>query len=166
MDYHIDSMNIFDWNQVSGIYLAGIKTGIATFQQELPTWEAWDHSHCESCRLVARSGDGILGFAALSPVSTRSVYAGVAEVSVYVEPECQRQGIGKALLTNLVKCSEKHGFWTLQAGIMKENEASCLLHQTCGFRVVGIREKVGRMDDGVWHDVVFMERRSQITETE
>ena len=161
MDIVIEEMKPGDWPQVSAIYLAGIRTGIATFQSDVPGWEEWDRSHCACCRLVARSGDTVLGWAALSPVSSRCVYAGVAEVSIYVSDAYRGKGIGKTLLNKLVIESEQHGFWTLQASIIRENVASRELHRTCGFRKLGIRERLGRMPNGAWHDVVWMERRSK-----
>ena len=162
MNYSIDTMKEADWNQVSDIYLDRIKTGIATFQSDIPSWDEWDKSHIRHCRVVARAGDVILGWAAFSPTSSRCVYAGVAEVSIYINKEYKNQGIGKALLTELIIQSEEEGFWTLQSGIIKENSSSIELHKKCGFRVLGIREKVGRMNNGEWHDVVLMERRSKL----
>lgn len=160
MDYKIEEMKKEDWEVVSKIYLEGINTHKATFQTEVPTWQDWNNSHIDSCRLVARSGDKVLGWVALSPTSSRCVYAGVAEVSIYIGEEYRRKGIGKALLTNLINLSEKSGFWTLQSGIIKENSASIELHKSCGFRKIGIRERLGKISDGQWHDVVLMEHRS------
>lgn len=162
MDFTIDEMKESDWAQVSAIYLAGIQTEIATFQSEAPAWEDWNKSHSKLCRLVARSDDKILGWIALSPVSSRCVYAGVAEVSIYIDENSRGQKVGTALLTELVKRSEQNGFWTLQSGIIKENAASIQLHKNCGFRVLGVRERLGKMSNGKWHDVVLMERRSKI----
>lgn len=162
MDYKIDEMRQADWEQVADIYLKGIKTGKATFQTEVPTWEDWNNGHIKTCRLVARSGETILGWGALSPTSSRCVYAGVAEVSIYIGDHYRGKGIGKALLTELVRLSEENGFWTLQSGIIKENSTSIELHKKCGFRELGIREKVGKMGNGVWHDVVLVERRSKV----
>lgn len=164
MEYIIEEMKASDWDQVKNIYLEGIKTGIATFQSEddLPTWELWNNGHISSCRLVARSGEEILGWVALNPYSSRSVYSGVAEVSIYLGEKYKGLGIGTALLENLVVLSEINGFWTLQAGITRENNASISLHKKCGFREVGIREKIGKMKSGKWHDTVLMERRSSI----
>lgn len=162
MDYKIEEMTQQDWEGVAKIYLEGINTGKATFQTEVPTWENWNSSHVSSCRLVARLGNNVLGWIALSPTSSRCVYAGVAEVSIYIGEEYKGKGIGTALLTNLVKLSEKSGFWTLQSGIIRENSSSIVLHKKCGFREIGVRKKVGKMSDGVWHDVVLMERRSDI----
>lgn len=162
MKYKIEQMVQADWKQVANIYLEGIKTGIATFQAEVPTFEAWDNSHISSCRLVARLGDNVLGWGALSPTSSRAVYAGVAEVSIYIGEKYKGQGIGKVLLTNLISASEENGFWTLQSGIIRENVASIALHKKCGFREIGIREKVGKMNNKNWNNVVLMERRSKI----
>lgn len=162
MEYKTCEMKESDWKQVSDIYLEGIKTGLATFAAEVPTFEDWDNSHVSSCRLVARFGDNILGWAVLSPTSSRCVYAGVAEVSVYIGEKYKGQGIGKALLTSLIKSSEESGFWTLQSGIIRDNHASIELHKKCGFREIGIREKVGKMNNESWMDVVLMERRSKI----
>lgn len=162
MDYKIEEMIQTDWEGVAKTYLEGINTGKATFQTEVPTWENWNNSHINSCRLVARSGNDILGWAALSPTSSRCAYAGVAEVSIYIGEEYRGHGIGTVLLTSLAKLSEGNGFWTLQSGIIKENSASIALHKRCGFREIGVREKVGKMSNAVWHDVVLMERRSKI----
>jgi phosphinothricin acetyltransferase len=161
MDYKIETMTHKDWDGVAKIYLEGINTGKATFQSEIPSWEAWNNGHIEACRIVARLGDKILGWAALSPTSSRCVYAGVAEVSIYIGEEYRGQGIGKAILDTLVKRSEEKGFWTLQSGIIKENTASIELHKSCGFREIGIRERVAKMNNVIWHDVVLMERRSK-----
>ena len=152
-------MNASHWPAVSAIYEKGIATGNATFQKEAPSWEVWDKTHLPHCRLVAISGEVIVGWAALSPVSARPVYAGVAEVSIYVDDAAKGQGIGYELLSTLVKESEQHDFWTLQAGIFPENIASIRLHEKCGFRQVGRREKIGKMD-GQWRDTILMERRS------
>ena len=160
MNYTIETMKESDWEQVAAIYLAGIQTGIATFQTEIPSWEAWDESHVDCCRLVARDNEQVLGWAALSPTSSRCVYAGVGEVSIYIDPACQGKGVGQALLNRLVQCSEENGFWTLQAGVLKENVGSRALHLKCGFKELGVREKLGKMPTGKWHDVVFLERRS------
>ena len=148
-----------DWPAVRAIYLEGIATGNATFETEAPQWESWDAAHTAVCRLVAETADAVVGFAALSPVSVRKVYSGVAEVSVYVSSRARGSGVGGALLRELVRASETAGFWTLQAGIFPENHASLRLHEKCGFRVLGVREKVGRLA-GRWRDVVLLERRS------
>jgi L-amino acid N-acyltransferase YncA len=148
-----------DWESVRAIYIQGISTGNATFAKDAPDWETWDATHLPFCRLVAHRERELVGWAALSPYSRRQVYAGVAEVSVYVAEIARRQGIGAALLAALVSQSEEHGIWTLQAGIFPENTASIELHKRFGFRVVGTRERIGCMD-GRWRDVVLMERRS------
>jgi L-amino acid N-acyltransferase YncA len=147
------------WESVRAIYLEGIATGNATFQQSAPQWEEWSESHLQSCRLVALDNGEILGWAALSPVSGRCVYSGVAEVSVYVAQSARAKGIGTALLTALIAESEAAGIWTLQAGIFPENTASIALHTKAGFRIVGTRERLGAMN-GRWHDVTLLERRS------
>lgn len=157
----IEAMRDDDWPRVRAIYLEGIATGDATFETGAPSFEAWDASHLKTCRLVARIGEEIAGWAALSPVSSRCVYGGVAEVSVYVGEKARGRGVGRALLASLVEESERNKLWTLQAGVLAENEASIRLHERCGFRVVGTREKLGRLK-GVWRDVVLLERRSRI----
>lgn len=164
MKYKIEEMKSSDWEQVKNIYLQGIKTGIATFQTEcdLPTFETWNNSHINSCRLVARSENNILGWVALSPTSSRCVYSGVAEVSIYINEKYKGQGVGTALLTGVIKLSEENGYWTLQAGIIKENIASIALHKKCGFREIGIREKISKMKNGPWMDVILMEKRSNV----
>ena len=161
MDFTIEEMRPSDWHQISAIFREGIETGIATFLSDAPTWEAWDQEHCEDCRLVARSGDTILGWAAKSPLSSTSVYAAIAEAGDYIGKAGRRQGLGTALLTELIRCSEEAGYWSLQGEIVKENLPSRALCKKCGFREIGIRERFGRMPDGQWHDVVLMERRSQ-----
>jgi phosphinothricin acetyltransferase len=148
-----------DWERVRTIYEEGIASGDATFEPESPAWEEWDAKHIRSCRLVAEKGGRVLGWAALWPVSDRCVYGGVAEASVYVAMEAQGKGIGTRLLEELVRASEREGFWTLQAGIFPENESSVRIHEKCGFRTIGFRERLGRMGD-VWRDVLLMERRS------
>lgn len=162
MEYEIEEMKPSDWEQVKRIYLEGIKTGIATFQSEAPTQENWNKGHINSCRLVVRLENDILGWIALSPTSSRSCYAGVVEVSIYVGEKYKGQGIGTALLQNLIKISDENGFWTLQSGIIRENTASIAIHKKCGFRQIGIRERVAKMSNEIWHDVVLMERRSSI----
>lgn len=149
------------WDQVKKIYLDGIATGNATFQMEAPMWEEWDESHTENCRLIATIDDQVVGWSALSPVSGRCVYAGVAEVSIYVHSHHKGNGIGHSLLQALIKTSEENGYWTLQAGIFPENTASLALHKKNGFREVGIRERIGKMN-GIWRDVVLLERRSHV----
>jgi phosphinothricin acetyltransferase len=155
-----------DAPEVLAIYGEGIATGHATFQDRLPSWAEWDRGHLPHCRLVAAGPQGISGFAALSPVSARAVYRGVAEVSVYVAEAARGRRVGRALLAALVEAAEEHGVWTLQAGIFPENEASLALHRACGFREVGRRERLGRMVHGPftgrWRDVVLLERRSPV----
>lgn len=161
MDYKVDEMKKSDWKQVANIYFEGIKTEIATFQTNVPTWEEWNNSHITSCRLVVRLGDIVLGWCALSLTSSRCVYAGVAEVSIYISGKYKGQGIGTTLLTNLIKLSEENGFWTLHSGIIKKNTASISLHKKCGFREIGIRERIAKMNNKKWLDVILMERRSK-----
>lgn len=148
------------WPHVREIYLQGIATGNATFETSAPDRASWDAAHLPACRLVARNPQSILGWAALSRVSSRQVYSGVAEVSVYVAERARGKGVGTQLLSALVEASEHNNIWTLQAGIFPENHASIHLHQTCGFRLVGTRQRVGCLA-GVWRDVVLMERRSK-----
>jgi L-amino acid N-acyltransferase YncA len=157
----IDNLKASDWEQVRSIYLEGIATGDATFETSAPEWVRWDADHLSEPRLVYREGEKICGWAALSPVSGRCVYAGVAEVSVYVAQDSRGRGIGRALLSALVAGSEQTGIWTLQAGIFPENRASVELHKKCGFREVGTRERVGQRS-GVWRDVMLLERRSKL----
>lgn len=147
------------WDAVRAIYLEGIATGNATFQQTAPDWSEWHKSHLPTCRIVALRNNEVLGWAALSPVSGRCVYAGVAEVSVYVAQSARGTGIGSALLTDLITASEAENIWTLQAGIFPENIASIHLHTNAGFRIVGTRERLGSMN-ACWRDVVLLERRS------
>ena len=152
------------WESVRAIYGEGIATGNATFETELPSWEKWDASHRQDCRLIAVDDNAreknILGWAALSAVSARRVYAGVAEVSVYVSTAARGRGVGKALMNALVEASEAHGLWTLQAGIFPENTASISLHKSFGFREVGVRRRIGQLGN-VWRDVMLLERRSE-----
>jgi L-amino acid N-acyltransferase YncA len=160
MNYIIDSMRSDDWEQVSAIYQEGIATGHATFETNAPNWEQWDVGHLAVCRLVARDGAKILGWAALSAVSRRQVYAGVAEVSVYIGTESRGQGVGDKLMAALVAASEEHGIWTLQASIFPENQASVALHLKHGFRELGRRKRIAKLH-GVWRDTVVLERRSR-----
>jgi phosphinothricin acetyltransferase len=153
-------MNPTDWPAVRAIYEEGIATGDATFQRHAPTWEEWDAGHLREGRLIAERTSLIVGWAALSGVSSRCVYAGVAEVSIYVAAAARGGGIGRCLLEALVAESERAGIWTLQAGIFPENLPSLTVHERCGFRRVGRREKLGQMD-GRWRDVLLLERRSR-----
>src|SRR5262245_40910 len=157
----IDKMTAADWDAVRSIYEEGIATRNATFETSAPDWAKWDAGHLAACRLVARSGSEVLGWAALSPVSARKVYAGVTEVSVYVAERARGRKVGSRLLSELVAASESAGIWTLNAGIFPENTASIAMHQRHGFRVVGTRERIGCMN-GRWRDVVLMERRSKL----
>jgi len=156
----IDSLSNDDWAIVKAIYLEGIATGKATFETEAPDWETWDRNHLSFARLAARSGDDVVGCAALSSVSSRQVYAGVAEVSVYVAASARGMGVGRSLLVALIEEAERNGIWTLQAGVFPENTVSITLHKSCGFRAVGRRERIGMLR-GVWRDVILLERRSQ-----
>ena len=160
VNYTVAPMQKGDWEAVRSIYLEGIATGNATFETEAPDWETWDSSHLRECRLVARVGEQVIGWAALSPVSRRQCYSGVAENSVYVADGARGKGVGKALLAALVKESEHAGIWMLQTSIFPENGASIAIHKACGFREVGRRERISKLH-GVWRDTVFMERRSK-----
>ncbi|MFC5624059.1 GNAT family N-acetyltransferase [Algoriphagus winogradskyi] len=154
-------MTADDWTNVAEIYRQGIETGNATFQQEIPTWDEWNNGHIKSCRIVAEIDNEIVGWAALSAVSGRCVYAGVAEVSVYVANKYRGQKIGTKLLEKLITESENEKLWTLQASIFPENIASLKIHEEHGFRKIGHREKIGKMN-GIWRDTVLLERRSRI----
>ena len=157
----IEQMTAADWPQVARIYGAGINGGDATFEAVAPSFEQWRDRHVEEPCLIAREpGGAVLGWAALSPYSSRAVYRGVAEVSIYVDPGRARRGVGRALLGALVARSERAGFWTLIAGIFPENEASIALHEACGFTALGTYERIGQMPSGAWRDVVIFARRS------
>lgn len=149
------------WEAVKKIYEEGIATGNATFQASAPDWNEWNNAHLQTCRLVATENGEILGWAALTPVSGRCVYAGVAEVSVYVAANARGKAVGKKLLHALIEESEKNNLWTLQAGIFPENIASIKIHEANGFRVIGKREKIGKMKDK-WRDTILFERRSNV----
>lgn len=149
-----------DWPAVRAIYLEGIATGQATFETAAPTWEDWDATHLPFARLVARSGGVVIGWAALSPLSRRNAYAGVAEVSVYVAHRNRGQGVGATLLERLILESEQNGIWTLQAAVFPENAATVALHKRCGFREVGRRERISKLN-GSWRDTILLERRSE-----
>lgn len=158
----IREMGPSDWESVRQIYREGIGTGQATFESEAPEWAGWDAKHLAFARLVAVTSEKeIAGWAALSPVSTRAVYAGVAEVSVYVGAKFRGHGVGTQLMQALISASEENGVWTLQSSIFPENAATLSLHQASGFRVVGHRERIGRAANGMWRDTLLMERRSQ-----
>ena len=147
-----------DWEQVRSIYLEGIRSGNSTFETDTPSWEKWNEGHRQFARLVVRDGESVVGWAALSPVSKRLVYRGVAEVTVYVTESARGKGIGRALLEALIDESEKNDIWTLQASIFPENVASIELHLRCGFREVGRRERIAMLK-GVWRDTILFERR-------
>jgi phosphinothricin acetyltransferase len=149
-----------DWPAVRAIYEEGIRSGDATFETETPSWERWDAAHSQ-LRIVAERDGAVVGWAALSPVSDRCCYEGVGEVSVYVAEAARGAGLGRSLLEELVERSEQAGYWTLSAGVFPENDASVRLHKACGFREVGIRERLGELG-GVWRDVVLLERRSAV----
>ena len=161
----IDMMRTADWDEVRRIYVEGIATGKATLETDASDWEQWNAGHLEQCRLVIRADEGIVGWAALSAVSERSVYSGVAEVSVYIDERCRGLGLGRKLLTALIASSEESGIWTLQAGILADNATSLEVHRKCGFREVGTRVRIGKRND-TWRDVVLMERRSEVVGVE
>ena len=161
MDFMLMEMVPEDWSQVREIYLEGIQTGNATFETSAPDWTHWDKVHLAACRLVARGKNQVIGWAALSPVSTRAVYAGVAEDSIYVRINQRGRGVGAVLMKELIERSEALGIWMLQTSIFPENTTSLTLHQKAGFRVVGRRERIAQLK-GVWRDTIFLERRSQI----
>ena len=158
-------MKATDWMSVAEIYKEGIETGNATFQQIVPTWEEWNAAHVLDCRIVAEVDNEISGWAALSSVSARAVYSGVAEVSVYVGNKYREQQIGTKLLESIIHESECHGYWTLQSGIFPENSASIAIHKKSGFREIGYREKVAKMNN-VWRNTILFERRSTVTGVE
>ncbi len=166
MMVEIRPMRAADGATVLAIYGGGIATGHASFQKTVPSWDDWDASHLACCRLVAEEAGAVVGWAALSPVSSRRVYAGVGEVSIYLADDVRGRGVGDRLLGALIEASEAAGLWTLQAGIFPENAASIALHRKFGFRQVGIRERLGRMTHGPlageWRDVMLLERRSPV----
>lgn len=150
-----------DWPNVKRIYIEGIVTGLATFETKPPQWEDWNKNHFIACRLFAEINGTAVGYAALTPTSSRYVYRGVAEVSIYISDKFRGQGLGKLLLNKLIQESEANGFWTLQAVTFSKNLASINLHLNCGFRIVGIRNKIGQLN-GEWFDNHLLERRSAI----
>lgn len=150
-----------DWESVRKIYQAGINTGMATFETQVPDWETWDDKFLKRCRLVVEEKEQVIGWAVLSAVSKRLVYRGVAEVSIYVDLKCTQKGIGSVLMESLVKASEEENFWTLQSTIFPENIASVRIHEKFGFRIVGRREKIAKRD-GKWKDTILLERRSDL----
>lgn len=164
MEVTFDSFAEADWPAVKRIYEQGLGTGQASFETDTPSWEGFDRDHLEVCRIAARVEDRLVGWAALSSFSTRHVYRGVAEVSVYVADTARGLGIGTALLDQAIGGSERSGIWTLQAKIFPENEGSIRMHKRAGFRIVGTRERIGQ-HHGSWRDVVLLERRSTATGT-
>lgn len=160
MEIALRTLTKNDWNQVSEIYREGIETGNATFETQVPCWDKWDIAHTQSCRIVATINNFVVGWSALIPVSSRKVYSGVGEVSIYISDNYKNKKVGTRLLKRLIEESEAKGFWTLQAGIFPENTASIKLHQNLGFRIVGFREKIGQMQ-GIWRDTLLLERRSR-----
>jgi L-amino acid N-acyltransferase YncA len=164
MSIRIEPMTPADWPGIRAIYEEGIATGLATFETTVPSWEEWDATRLPHSRLIARDLQA-LGWAALSPVSRRPCYAGVAEFAVYVTAAARGRGIGQALLHALIETSEANGIWTLQGATFAENAASLALQRKCGFRIVGRRQRIGKLA-GVWHDTVLTERRSNKTGTE
>jgi len=161
MPYLIEAMQPGDWAQVCAIYLEGIATRNATFETSPPSWEKWDAAHLPFARLVARAGADMLGWGALIAVSDRGCYVGVAEASIYVARQHRGKEVGAALLQSVVAHSEENGIWTLQAGIFPENAGSLALAKSCGFREVGRRERLAKLN-GVWRDVLLLERRSTV----
>ncbi len=150
-----------NYTEVAAIYAQGIATGVATFETTIPDWPHWDKSHLPFGRIAAISDQLMQGWAALSPVSSRCVYGGVAEVSVYIAENARGKGVGKFLLQALINESENNNIWTLQAGVFRENKASIALHEKCGFRIIGYKEKIGQLN-GIWLDNVLLERRSTV----
>ena len=163
MDVIIRAMERKDWDAVAAIFQEGIDLKTSTFYQEVPSYEAWDTSHTSDCRLVAVHEDRVIGWTALSPYSSRKVYSGVAELGIYIKAEYRGQKVGEKLLKELIQETEKQGYWTIQAGIFEINRASIALHEKVGFRMVGYRERIGKDNNGVWQNVVLMERRSTRT---
>ncbi|MFJ8064525.1 GNAT family N-acetyltransferase [Psychrobacillus sp. NPDC096426] len=159
-DLVIDEMLETDWEQVKTIYIEGIQSGNATFQTKAPTWNEWNAVHFQKCRFIARMGREVVGWIAISPISSRESFAGVAEISIYLTNTIKGMGIGSKLLEALVKDSEQLGFWTLQAMIFPENQGSINLHKKFNFKEVGTRQRIGKLN-GVWRDVVLLERRSE-----
>ena len=160
MNLQIKHITQEHWSAVATIYQKGMATGFATFETTMPTWSAWNKNHLNICRYGAWSNDELLGWIALSPVSKRAVYKGVAEVSIYIDPQYARQGIGSQLFDLVIRESENEGYWTLQSGIFPENLASIALHENKGFRIIGYRERIAQRH-GKWYNNVLMERRSK-----
>lgn len=163
LNFIIKPLEASDWERVREIYLEGLATGDATFETKAPTQVDWDNGHLPSCRMAAveMPGNLLVGWAALSPVSVREAYKGVAEVSVYVAASARGKGVGRALLQRLIEEGNRNQIWTLQASIFPENVASIMLHKSLGFRIVGHRERIAKLN-GVWRDTVVLERRSDV----
>lgn len=157
--FEIRKMTIEDWEEVKKIWQEGIDTNMATFRREVPSYDEFDKGHAKDCRLVIANKEKVVGWAALSPTSSRDTYKGVAELSVYIDPMCKGKGLGKSLLRQLLKEAQTAGYWTLQAVILEENKASISLHQTCGFRLVGKRERIGQDHLGNWRSTLLFEKR-------
>lgn len=157
-------INNSNFKEVAAIYKQGIETGLATFETSIPTWILWNESHLNFGRIALKQNNEILGWASLAPVSKREVYNGVAEVSVYVCKKHRGNGVGKKLLNELIKISEKNNIWTLQSGIFRDNQASIKMHSDLGFRIIGFRERIAQLN-GVWLDNIILERRSKIVGT-
>jgi len=160
MDVELRELRAEDWPEVAEIYRQGMETGVATLETEVPSFEKWDGAHVKKCRIAAVREGSVVGWVVLSPVSSRCVYAGVAEVSIYVSARHRGQKLGETLLNAIIEESEKEGYWTLQSSIHEKNDASVALHHRCGFRTVGIRERLGRDGKGRWCDILLLERRS------
>lgn len=164
MDIVVRKMTVEDWDAVAEIYKQGVDTNMATFQSDIPTYEDWNNSHLEELRYVACINQQVVGWIALSPISSRCVYRGVCEVSVYVHKDFAGNGIASKLYNIMIEASEKAGIWTLQVGIMEDNVASVQLHKKVGFREVGYRERIGKDRFGNWRNIILMERRSKVIE--
>ena len=162
MNLEIRPMRDEDWPTIAEIYQQGIETGKATFDTDVPSYYQWNAEHIAECRITAVYDGEIAGFAALSTISTQYVFRGVADISIYISPVYRHKGFGKALLTRLIEESEKRGYWTLQSDVMDDNLPGLKLHNSCGFRKVGTRNKIGRDINGKWRSTVLMERRSTI----
>ncbi len=164
MELQIREMLETDWNEVRKIYQYGIDTNLATFAINCPTYADWDQAHLKECRYVITDEEAIAGWAVLSAVSSRCVYAGVAEVSIYIDEKYKNRGVGTKLFNHMIHESEKNGFWLLESLIMQNNAPSLRLHEKCGFREVGYREKMGKDKYGTWRNVVVMEKRSSLSQ--
>lgn len=150
-----------NWKEIKKIYKSGMKTGIATFESNLPSWEKFDKDHLDFCRLAVVENEIIIGWIALSLMNGKDYYSGVAEVSIYIHEDFRNKGVGKVLLQKAIEDSEKNGLWTLQAKIIEDNISSIKLHKKCGFKLVGIREKLGRDKNGIFKNVWLFEKRSE-----